>query len=264
MNSRLQGKYVVITGASSGLGAEIARQAAACGAHLVLVARRVDRLEHLKAELERKNVEVSIHAIDVSKREEVEWGFAAILSSCPRIDVLVNNAGFGVFDEAGDAKWEETEAMFQVNVLGLISCTQMVLPVMKQQRSGHIINVASQAGKMATPKSSVYAATKHAVLGFTNSLRMEAANDGIYVTSVNPGPIATEFFDTADKTGTYAKSVGGWMLKPEEVAKAVIQAIGTNKREINLPKLMNAASFLYSLFPRTVERLGRRAFNKKS
>ncbi|KKB36215.1 SDR family NAD(P)-dependent oxidoreductase [Bacillus thermotolerans] len=261
---RLKGKTVLITGASSGLGVEMARQAAQEGASLILLARRLDRLKKVKEEIGRTlPVDIQIHSVDVSRKEEVEYVFGQIIEKVPAIDILVNNAGFGVFNEAHEAKWEETEAMFKVNVLGLIACTQMVIPHMKARRSGHIINIASQAGKMATPKSSIYAATKHAVLGYTNSLRMELARDGVHVTAVNPGPIATEFFTTADPSGSYARSVERWMLKPEQVAREVIRAMGTQKREINLPRWMNAGSILHTLFPGTVERLGRKAFFKK-
>lgn len=262
---RLKGKTMVITGASSGLGYEMAKLAAKEGAQLVLLARRLDRLERLKQKIEQdfatKNV--FVYSMDVSKRTDVEQVFAEIFTRFGSIDVLINNAGFGVFDYAHQAKWEDTEAMFQVNVLGVIACTEMVMKEMQTRKSGHIINIASQAGKMATPKSSVYAATKHAVLGYTNSLRMELARDNVHVTAVNPGPIATDFFTTADPSGAYVENVGRWMLQPEKVAKAIIEAIGTNKREINLPKWMNTGSIFYTLFPRVVERLGRKAFFKK-
>lgn len=192
--SRLQGKTVVITGASSGLGMEIAKQTAAEGARLILLARRQERLEEVKETLSRTfSADVRIYSVDISKKAEVEKVFSQMLEEVSAIDILINNAGFGIFSEAHEARWEETEAMFKVNVLGLIACTQMVIPHMKARKSGHIINIASQAGKMATPKSSIYAATKHAVLGYTNSLRMEMARDGVHVTAVNPGPIATEF-----------------------------------------------------------------------
>ncbi|MFK2824285.1 SDR family oxidoreductase [Bacillus sp. B190/17] len=262
--SRLRGKTIVITGASSGLGVEIAKQAAAEGARLILLARRSDRLEEVKESIRRTfSTEVYSYSVDISQKEEIENVFMHVLQHVSEIDILVNNAGFGVFSEAHEAKWEETEAMFRVNVLGLIACTQMVIPHMKARGSGHIINIASQAGKMATPKSSVYAATKHAVLGYTNSLRMEMARDGVRVTAVNPGPIATEFFTLADPSGSYVANVGRWMLKPEKVARKVVGAMGTAKREINLPRWMSTGSLIYTLFPRTVERLGRKAFFKK-
>ena len=153
--------------------------------------------------------------------------------------------------------------MFDVNVLGLMACTSSVLPVMKRRKSGHIINIASQAGKMATPKSSLYSATKFAVLGYSNALRMELKNDDVFVTTVNPGPIATDFFATADESGNYIKSIEKIMLKPEVVARKIVDAMFTTKREINLPGWMNLASKVYYLFPRTVEMVGKRAFFKK-
>lgn len=134
---------------------------------------------------------------------------------------------------------------------------------MKNRRSGHIINIASQAGKIATPKSSVYAATKHAVLGFTDSLRMEAEQHGIFVTAVNPGPIRTNFFHIADQSGEYVKNVERWMLSPEKVAKRVVSIMMTPTREVNMPRWMNIGSQLYRLFPSVVEKVGKRAFFKK-
>ncbi|RTR35461.1 SDR family NAD(P)-dependent oxidoreductase [Robertmurraya yapensis] len=134
---------------------------------------------------------------------------------------------------------------------------------MKTQRSGHIVNVASQAGKIATPKSSVYSATKHAVLGYTNSLRMEVTDSNIFMTTVNPGPIATNFFEIADEKGTYVKNVQRIMLKPDYVAEKIVSAMLTKRREINLPRWMNVGSVFYALFPNLFERFGKRSFNKK-
>lgn len=260
----LTGKNIIITGASGGIGAEIARLCAERGANLVLLARGIDKLQALKGELESMHsVKVDVHQLDVSDTDAIKAMFGMVLSEIGHADILVNNAGFGIFDLAHEAKIEEIKSMFAVNVIGLMACTSMVLPGMKQRRSGHIINIASQAGKIATPKSSVYSATKHAVLGYTNSLRMELAEDNIFVTSVNPGPIATNFFNIADKQGTYVKNVERFMLQPEYVARQVVDRMMTKTREINLPRWMNAGSIFYSLFPRAFERLGKKAFNQK-
>lgn len=260
----LTNKNIVITGASSGVGAAIARLAAERGANLVLLARRVEILEALKKELEQQyRICIIVRQLDVSLPDDIERVFLTIFEQVDNIDVLVNNAGFGVFIEAHEAEVAEITDMFAVNVVGLMACTKMVLPNMIASRSGHIINIASQAGKMATPKSSVYAATKHAVLGYTNSLRMEMSRYNVYVTAVNPGPIATDFFQIADKSGSYVKNVGKYMLKPEYVARKVVDCMLTPKREINLPRWMNAGSVIYSLFPRLVEWIGRDAFFKK-
>lgn len=260
----LQGKNIFITGASGGVGAEVARLCAKRGADLYLFARSLDKLEALKEELEQKfSGEVHVYRLDVSNTDEILRVFKEALDHAGHIDVLVNNAGFGVFRAAHEATIEEIKGMFNVNVVGLMTCTAVVLPKMKTQGSGHIINVASQAGKIATPKSSVYSATKHAVLGYTNSLRMEVADSNIFVTAINPGPIATNFFEIADEKGTYVKNVQRIMLKPDYVAEKIVGAMLTKRREINLPRWMNAGSIFYALFPNLFERLGKRAFNKK-
>ena len=264
MNERIKGKTVAITGASGGLGMEIARQAAKSGANLILMARSLDKLEKLRDELiANYSIKAYVYGLDVSKRGDIEDTLRKIDHEVGPIDVFVNNAGFGVFDSVLEMDLDEAEGMIETNVLGLITCTKLVLPGMVSRRSGHIINIASQAGKMATPKSSVYSATKHAVLGFTNSLRMEMHGKGVYVTSVNPGPIRTNFFNIADKEGTYIKNIDRLMIDPVKLAGRIVDAMMTGKREINAPGWMNAGSKIYGLFPRTFETLGRSQFNKK-
>ncbi|MEH7013460.1 SDR family oxidoreductase [Neobacillus niacini] len=260
----LKCKNIVITGASGGIGAEITRLCAESGANLVLIARSIEKLKQLQTELQQKHqVRVDVYQLDVSDTEKVKAVFSDIIEKIDHIDILVNNAGFGVFREAHEATMVEIKGMFDVNVVGLMACTSMVLPKMRERRFGHIINIASQAGKIATPKSSVYSATKHAVLGYTNSLRMELSDYNVLVTSVNPGPIATNFFNIADEKGTYVKNVKKFMLQPEYVARKVVDSMLTKTREINLPRWMNMGSVVYVLFPRLFERIGKKAFNKK-
>jgi uncharacterized protein len=264
VREQLKGKNIVITGASGGIGAEIAKLCAESGANLVLIARTIEKLKQLQTDLQQKHqVRVDVYQLDVSDTDKVKEVFTAIFVEIGEVDILVNNAGFGVFREAHAATMDEIKAMFDVNVVGLMACTSMVLPKMRERRFGHIINIASQAGKIATPKSSVYSATKHAVLGYTNSLRMELSDFNVLVTSVNPGPIATNFFNIADEKGTYVKNVQKFMLQPEYVARKVVDSMLTKTREINLPRWMNMGSVVYVLFPRLFERIGKKAFNKK-
>lgn len=232
VREQLKGKNIVITGASGGIGAEIAKLCASSGANLVLLARSISKLEQLRMDLQQKHpVKVAVYQLDVSDTAEVKKVFQRIFDTIGDIDILVNNAGFGVFREAHLATLDEIKGMFDVNVVGLMACTSMVLPKMRERRFGHIINIASQAGKIATPKSSVYSASKHAVLGYTNSLRMELADVNVLVTSVNPGPIATNFFNIADEKGTYVKNVQRFMLKPEYVAEKVVDSMLTKTRD---------------------------------
>lgn len=261
---QIKGKNIVITGASGGIGAEIAKLCAASGANLVLLARNIEKLQQLQTMLQQKHlVKVIVYQLDVSDTDQVSEVFRDIFEKIGHIDILVNNAGFGVFREAHEASISEIKGMFEVNVVGLMACTSICLLKMRERRQGHIINIASQAGKIATPKSSVYSATKHAVLGYTNSLRMEVADFNIHVTSVNPGPIATNFFNIADETGNYVKNVQRFMLQPEYVAEKVVHCMLTKTREINLPRWMNMGSIVYVLFPRLFERIGKRVLNKK-
>ncbi|MFD9626871.1 SDR family NAD(P)-dependent oxidoreductase [Peribacillus muralis] len=260
----LQGKVIVITGASGGIGKEVAIEAAKQGGRLVLLARSLDKLEQLKKELTNQyGIDAYAFKLDVSDTDQITTVFDDIHAQIGEVDVLVNNAGFGTFKEAQDTKMDETKAMFAVNVIGLMACTKLVLPYMKQRKSGHIINIASQAGKIATPKSSLYSSTKFAVLGYSNALRLELMEDHVYVTTVNPGPIETNFFGIADESGTYVKNVEKFMLKPEKVATKIVAAMLTNKREINLPGWMDVAGKWYTLFPGITEFLGKKAFFKK-
>lgn len=261
---KLAGKNIVITGASGGIGAEMAKLCAARGANLVLLARSVDKLLKLQQNLHQQyHVKINVFQLDVSDTEKIRAVFTEIFETMGDIDILVNNAGFGIFREAHEASIDEIKGMLSVNVVGLMACTGMVLPKMRERRYGHIINIASQAGKMATPKSSVYSASKHAVLGYTNALRMELTDYNVYVTAVNPGPIATNFFTIADEKGTYLKNIQRFMLQPEYVAKRIVNAMLTKKREINLPRWMNIGSILYVLFPNLFEQVGKRAFHQK-
>ncbi|SDY48858.1 SDR family oxidoreductase [Bacillus sp. 166amftsu] len=264
MTGRLQEKVIVITGASSGIGEQVAMQIAAEGAIPVLIARTEEKLRVLAGKIKTTyNTPCYYYVLDVSKETEVNTVFAKILADAGQIDILVNNAGFGIFKTFEEATMVEVKDMFEVNVFGLVACTKAVLSHMLEKDSGQIINIASLAGKIATPKSSAYAATKHAVLGFTNSLRMELSSTNIYVTAINPGPIDTNFFDIADQSGTYVKNMGRYMLKPTYVAEQIVKVMRTKKREVNLPKWMNIGPKLFALFPGLFERVAGKSLSKK-
>ncbi|MGX7024366.1 SDR family NAD(P)-dependent oxidoreductase [Vagococcus hydrophili] len=260
----LAGKTVLITGASSGLGEQIAYEASKAGARVVLCARRIDKLIEIAGICEEySQLEAYFFTLDISDFDDVESKFKALKAENFDIDVLVNCAGFGLFEPFLETKFSDTKQMFLVNVLGLMYITQKIGIQMAERGCGHIINVASQAGKMATPKSSIYAATKFAVIGFSNSLRLEMKPLGISVTTVNPGPIKTPFFDLADPSGTYLKSIDKLALDPQKLAKKIVKAMGTNKREINSPYLMEIGSKSYQLFPHIGDFLAGTIFNKK-
>lgn len=260
----LNQKTVLITGASSGIGEALAYEAAEKGATVVLCARRMERLEQVKKHCEEiSGNEAHVFSLDVSDPEGIEQTIQTIDTKIGAIDVLINNAGLGYTQEFLTFDMEKAETIFRVNVLGLMYVTQLVAIRMAERKAGHIINVASMAGKIATPKTSIYAASKFAVVGFSNALRLELKPLNIQVTTVNPGPVETEFFDTFDPTGEYVASIKPFVLSVDKVAKKTIQAIGTKKREINLPILLEGAARFYSLFPTLGDFLTRTIFDKK-
>jgi short-subunit dehydrogenase len=134
---------------------------------------------------------------------------------------------------------------------------------MVKASGGHIVNIASMAGKIGSAKSTGYSATKHAVLGFTNCLRQELTGTGVFLTAINPGPIDTPFFDTADPSGNYVKNIQWFMLKPEQVADKVLRAIERRIPEIDLPFVAGLGVKLFQLFPRAFNKVAGGMLNKK-
>ncbi len=261
----IKNKRIIVTGASSGIGERLVWHIAKNGGIPIMIARSGAKMENLQDKLVREfDIRSYVYQADVTDHDAYAQVLEKILTEHQQIHGLINNAGAGVFAAVEDVEWDDLDHMFELNVYALINGTKQLLPHFSaNRRVCHIVNVASMAGKIATTKSAVYAATKHAVLGFTNALRMEAAENRIFVTAVNLGPVKTNFFKTADPNGTYQKNVARHMLDPDKVAKKVVKNLFQNKREINLPYWMAFGNKIYQLFPGLIERLLKRQFNKK-
>lgn len=260
----LDHKVVLITGASSGLGEALAYQCAEQGAQLILCARRAQELKRVAQkcfEINGKTHEVV--SVDLNNYYSVQEALTTIKETYARIDILMNCAGFGIFDALVDTQPQTIHQMFSVNVLGLIYMTQSILELMLPYGEGVIVNIASQAGKIATPHASIYSATKFAVIGFSNALRLELKPYNIHVMTVNPGPINTRFFSLADPTGEYLSAIDHIILDVDDVAKKVMSGIYQRKREVNLPFYMELAAKFYAIFPNAGDWLILRFFNKK-
>jgi len=225
----IKGKVVIITGASSGIGEATARQFGQEGAKVVLAARRIDRLELLAQEINAMDTgtETLVVQADLSRLEEIEALISQAMNKFGRIDVLVNNAGFGRLDWLENLDpIKDIQSQFDVNVLGVVQTTRQALPVMIKQRSGHIINMGSMAGLVATPTYSVYAACKHAVHGFSEALRREVKPWGIDVSMIYPGGVTTEFNQHAGICRkTQATTPRFLLLTAEDVGRAVMQLV---------------------------------------
>jgi NADP-dependent 3-hydroxy acid dehydrogenase YdfG len=225
-NDPINGKIVIITGASSGLGESTARHLADRGAKLVLAARREDRLKSLAEELEAKGAEVLWQVTDVTDRKQVESLAAAAKNKFGRIDVLINNAGLMPLAPLDALKVDEWEQMIDVNIKGVLYGIAAVLPTMREQHSGHVINLSSVAGHKVFPGGAVYCATKYAVRALSEGLRMEAG-DEIRSTNISPGAIATELTSTITDpdAAKAAEELYKVAINADSVARAIVFAI---------------------------------------
>ncbi|MGT2784994.1 SDR family NAD(P)-dependent oxidoreductase [Streptococcus merionis] len=250
-------RTIIITGATGGLAQEIVRLLP--DDQLILTGRSLEKL----AALYRDRPRTKLVQLDLTSSQELEEFVAATYAEFGRVDILINNAGFGDFKPFDHVSDSEMRAMFDIDVFALMTLSRLVGYQMKESGRGHIVNVSSVLGLMATSKATVYAAAKFAVTGFSNSLRLELAEHGVYVTTVNPGPIRTGFFDVADPSGDYLKRVDRYALNPDQVAERIVENLGRNKRDITLPFVLKVAHRLYTLFPRIGDYLARKAFDYK-
>ncbi|HEX8992518.1 MAG TPA: SDR family NAD(P)-dependent oxidoreductase [Anaerolineales bacterium] len=243
----LKGKVVIITGASSGIGAAAAIRFAREGCKMVLAARRGDRLEQLSAQIRQAGGQALPVVMDVSQPSQIEAMVKSALEAHGRIDILLNNAGFGRLDwlEALDPV-ADIQAQLNVNLLGVILTARAVLPQMYRQRSGHIINMASLAGWIAPPLYTIYAAGKFGMRGFSEALRREAMPMGVRVSVIYPGSVRTEFgLHVGDSAAKRRFKSPTWLtLSADDVARAVVGLARYPRREIVTPWFMILAQFL--------------------
>lgn len=250
-------RTILITGASGGLVQEMVPLLA--DDFLILLGRDVDKIEQLYAYHEKK----AVFDVDIRDEATLTAFFEELDSQYGQIDILVNNAGYAIYDDFENFSSQQVQAMFDINTFALMTLCRLVGKRMKARKTGQIINIVSMSGLVATAKSSVYSATKFAAIGFSNTIRLELAKYGVAVTTVNPGPIATGFFDQADPDGSYQESVKAFLLQPDYVAKKIVAAMGTKKREVNLPWSLALAHKLYTLFPCLSDYLASTVFNLK-
>lgn len=228
----IKDKVVVITGASSGLGAETARLLAAQGARVVLGARRLDRLKDLAQELDLP--EAAIFQVDVTDREQVQAFIDHAAGAFGRIDVLLNNAGLMPLAPLGQNRFDEWDACIDVNLKGVLYGVGAVLPYMQAQKSGHIMFVSSVAGHVVNPVGAVYCATKFGVRVIAEALRQEVKPYGLRTTILSPGAVATElpasvkadgvagaisdyYAQNAIPASSFARCVAFAMSQPEDI-----------------------------------------------
>jgi NADP-dependent 3-hydroxy acid dehydrogenase YdfG len=229
MDLDLSGQVVAVTGASSGIGEATARACARAGAAVAIAARRTDRLKALAKSIEADGGRALAVTADVGEEEQAGEFVRRAHAELGRLDVLVNNAGVMLLGPIENAPTEEWRRMIQANVFGVLYCTHASLPLMREQGSGHIVNVSSVAGRVARLGSGVYNLTKFGVGAFSESLRQEAVPLGVRVTLIEPGAVATELpmHNRPEVLEQMAKRFAGVTpLTADDIGEAILYAIG--------------------------------------
>ncbi|HLR51519.1 MAG TPA: SDR family oxidoreductase [Candidatus Avamphibacillus sp.] len=217
--NNLEGKTAIVTGASSGIGAAIAKELAAEGVNVVLAARTEEKLNDVKKAIEEQGIgKVLAVQADVSSKEEVTNMVAKAVEQFGEVDILVNNAGQMLTGTVQSGKVEEWEHMIDVNIKGVLYGIDAVLSSMVERSTGHIVNIASVSGHEVTKTSTVYSATKHAVRVISTGLEKELARTGVRVTNISPGMVATRL--SSNNTWNGRKK-----LEAADIAKAVVYAV---------------------------------------
>jgi NADP-dependent 3-hydroxy acid dehydrogenase YdfG len=230
MDVDLSGRVVAVTGASSGIGEATALACTRAGAAVSLAARRTERIEELAKRIEEGGGRALATTADVGDEDQARAFVERTASELGRLDVLVNNAGVMLLGPAAGAPTEEWRRMVHVNVFGVLYCTHAALPLMKDQGSGHIVTVSSVAGRFARPGSAVYNLTKFGVGAFSEALRQEVALEGIRVTLIEPGFVATEL--QGHNRPEIQEAIRNIVnnedpLRPEDIADGILYSIGS-------------------------------------
>ena len=241
------GRVAVVTGASSGIGAEIARLLAARGDLSILLARRADRLEALAEELGGE-----AEPCDVSDRTAVEAVAARVLERHPKIDLLVNNAGIPGRTRFLDGDPDVIERLIRINYLGAVWCLRAFLAGLRAAAPADVVNIVSVSGVVAGPPSGPYSASKHAQLAFSRSVARELKPRDIHVHTVNPGFVHTEGFP---QDWLLRRRYGRIVVGPEHVADRIVSAIERDRAEIFVPRWYRAAAIAQALVPGTFRRV---------
>jgi short-subunit dehydrogenase len=262
---KLDGKVAVITGASMGIGESIAKLFLEEGAKVVLCARDLARTRAAEQRIGGGTGTLSL-SCDVSQRDQVDAVIAETLKRFGRIDIWVNNAGYGLNDAVAEMDMAELRRMFETNLFGAVECMQAVIPLMRKQGGGDIVNISSVSGHISTPYMSGYAATKHAMNAIGKAARMELLRHNINVLTVCPGYIATSFVENMVK-GKHSERVGSsvrYAVGPGVVAIATLKGLLKRKREVVVPRFYRVIISLYHNMPGVVERQIRKSLRPTS
>jgi NAD(P)-dependent dehydrogenase (short-subunit alcohol dehydrogenase family) len=253
---QLRGAAVAVTGASSGIGYATALAFARAGARLAVCARRQDRLEQLAREAAALGAEVLVDVVDVAQERQVHGFVDATVARFGRLDVMVNNAGYGIRGAVDETPADDYRRVMEVNYLGTVFGCQAALRVMRPRNAGVIVNVSSIVGHRSQPGFAAYSASKAAQVSLTESLRVELRGTGIAACSVHPIGTATEFAEVADRVSSGRQGGGsGPRQSAEAVAEAIVRCARRPRPEVYPYRLARALVWVNALSPALADRL---------
>jgi NADP-dependent 3-hydroxy acid dehydrogenase YdfG len=261
----IDGKIVIVTGASSGIGEATAREFARAGATTVLAARRIERLERLAEEIRRMGGSALPVKTDLTDVAQITNLVQTTLSSFGRIDILVNIAGWGLYDWFEELSTEELRRHYDVNIIGMAELTRQVIPTMKTQRAGFILNMSSYVSRLSVPPLTVYASTKYAVEGLTDGLRRALLPWGITVIRIHPSSVSgTEFNQRVVREGTvHYRSFPIGRISRERLARHIVRLIEKPRRALFMSRVYEVPVILNKLFPGFVDWVSKTWVRKK-
>jgi short-subunit dehydrogenase len=252
-----RGLTALVTGASSGIGRALALRLAGAGARVALVARKAAALEELAAEIRSASGESLVLPCDVGQRDQALAACEDALAHFGRVDLLVNNAGYGGHRPFLEWDLEDMERIMRINYLGALYFSKALLPQMVERSRGWLVFMASVAGKIATPEESAYAASKFALLGLAQALSLELEDDGVRVLTVCPGAIRTPFFDEETLARLPPVTLRS-MCEPEGLVEAILAALAKGRRELTYPRRLAAGYVVQAVAPGFMRRQVRR------
>jgi len=250
MMEQLQGKWALVTGASSGIGVDIAKILAGAGCHLVLVARRMERLESLQRTIKiQHDVRIELIPMDLAADDSAQRLYEQVEALNLAIDVLINNAGVGLFGAFIATDWKTEKNMLMLDMINLVHLTKLFVPSMQARGSGYVLNVSSIGAYQPSPYYASYAAAKSFVLMFSEAINYELRKSGVKVTALSPGVTATEFLQTAgqQKLSLFQKLT---IMKSDKVAQIGIDAMLKGKPSVVAGRMNAINTFMIRLMPR--------------
>jgi short-subunit dehydrogenase len=228
----IKNKVILITGASSGIGRATALAAGRAGASVIVAARRLERLQKVAEDIEASAGKALVVQTDLTEPSAIESLIQKSIEKFGRIDVLINNAGSGIYATVDETTADQMERLWRVNYMGTFHTIKNVLPVMRKQNSGQIITIASMSGRRGAQYKSAYCATKFAQIGLMESLRMELRNTDIQCTLIFPGGTETEFFQAIENPENRDVKLYGAVQSAEEVADEILRAVEKPRTEV--------------------------------